>query len=62
MKKQIAVDELTLRLRAAGATLIVGLKWYGKTTTARQRAKSVLEIQAPDLQEGYLKSAETEPI
>ena len=53
--------ELDLRLRSVGAVLIVGPKWCGKTTTGKQRAKSVLEMQDPDLQDGYLKLAETKP-
>lgn len=52
---------LDLRLRAVGATVIVGPKWCGKTTTAKQKAKSILEMQDPDLQEGYLKLAATKP-
>ena len=54
-------SELELRLRSVGATLIVGPKWCGKTTTAKQKAASVLEMQDPDLQEGYLKLADTKP-
>lgn len=52
---------LDVRLRAVGATVIVGPKWCGKTTTAKQKAKSVIEMQDPDLQEGYLKLASTKP-
>lgn len=52
---------LDVRLRAVGATVIVGPKWCGKTTTAKQKAKSVIEMQDPDLQEGYLKLAATRP-
>ena len=52
---------LDLRLRAVGATVIVGPKWCGKTTTAKQKAESILEMQDPDLQEGYLKLAATKP-
>ncbi len=52
---------LDVRLRAVGATVIVGPKWCGKTTTAKQKAKSVIEMQDPDLQEGYLKLASTRP-
>ncbi len=59
--KRIVDTELDLRLRSIGATLIVGPKWCGKTTTAKQHARSVLEMQNPDLQEGYLKLAETKP-
>ena len=54
-------SELDLRLRSVGATLIVGPKWCGKTTTAKQKAASVLEMQDPDLQDGYLKLADTKP-
>lgn len=53
--------ELDLRLRAVGATVLIGPKWCGKTTTAKQKAKSVLEMQDPDLQEGYLRLAQTKP-
>ena len=58
---RIVDSELDLRLRAVGATVIVGPKWCGKTTTAKQKARSVLEMQDPDLQEGYLKLAATKP-
>ena len=58
---RIVDNELSLRLRSAGAVLIVGPKWCGKTTTAKQHARSVLEMQDPDLQGGYLKLAETKP-
>ena len=58
---RIVDAEIDLRLRAVGATVIVGPKWCGKTTTAKQKAKSVLEMQDPDLQEGYLKLAATKP-
>lgn len=58
---RIVDNELDLRLRAVGATVIVGPKWCGKTTTAKQKARSVLEMQDPDLQEGYLKLAATKP-
>lgn len=54
---RVVDEELDLRLRAVGATVIVGPKWCGKTTTAKRRAKSVLEMQDPDFQEGYLKLA-----
>ena len=58
---RIADQELRLRLQAIGATIIVGPKWCGKTTTAKQQANSILELQDPDLQEGYLKLASTQP-
>ena len=58
---RIVDAELDMRLRAVGATVIVGPKWCGKTTTAKQKAESILEMQDPDLQEGYLRMAATKP-
>ena len=58
---RVVDSELDLRLRAVGATVLVGPKWCGKTTTAKQKSKSVLEMQDPDLQEGYLRLAQTKP-
>ena len=58
---RIVDEELALRLEAFGATLIVGPKWCGKTTTAEQKAKSILRMQDPDLREGYLAAANTKP-
>jgi len=52
---------LLLRLEAFGATLIVGPKWCGKTTTAEQVAGSVLRMQDPDLRDGYLATAKVKP-
>ena len=54
-------DELNLRLEAFGATLIVGPKWCGKTTTAEQKAKSILKMQDPDRRDGYIATANTKP-
>ncbi|MEG0077362.1 ATP-binding protein [Anaerorhabdus sp.] len=44
-----------------GATLIVGPKWCGKTTTGLNIAKSVLRLQDPDNREEYLKTASIKP-
>lgn len=59
--KRVVDKELDLRLEAFGATLIVGPKWCGKTTTAKQKAKSVLKMQDPDMREGYIATARTKP-
>ena len=53
--------ELSDRLEAMGAVLIVGPKWCGKTTTAMQKAKSVLKMQDPDKTEAYLATAQAKP-
>lgn len=58
---RIVDDELDLRLDAFGATLIVGPKWCGKTTTAEQKAKSILRMQDPDKRDGYLATVQTKP-
>ncbi|MCM1415864.1 MAG: DUF4143 domain-containing protein [bacterium] len=58
---RIVDAELDLRLEAFGATLIVGPKWCGKTTTGEQKARSVIRMQDPDMREGYLVTANTKP-
>lgn len=59
--KRIADKALDLRLEAFGAVQIEGPKWCGKTTTAEQRAESVIKMQDPDLREGYMATARTKP-
>lgn len=44
-----------------GAVLIKGPKWCGKTTTAQQKAKSVLRLQDPDQSNSYLQMAQFMP-
>ncbi len=58
---RVVDKELSLRLDAFGATLIVGLKWCGKTTTGEQKAKSILRMQDPDRREAYLATAGAKP-
>lgn len=58
---RVVDSELDLRLEAFGATLIVGPKWCGKTTTGEQKAKSILRMQDPDKQGGYLSTAAAKP-
>lgn len=48
-------------LEAFGATLIEGPKWCGKTTTAEQKAASVLKLQDPDTRAASLTTAATKP-
>ncbi|MCL2111774.1 MAG: DUF4143 domain-containing protein [Clostridiales bacterium] len=59
--ERIIDKEIREKLSASGALLIRGPKWCGKTTSAMQVAKSVLEMQNPDLQENYLELAATKP-
>ena len=60
-KKRIADELLDLKLEAFGATLIIGPKACGKTTTAKQKAKTVIEFQDEDLREKYLSVAKLMP-
>ena len=48
-KKRIADTLLERKLQGKGAVLIEGPKWCGKTTTARQLAKSVLDLGDTDV-------------
>ncbi len=59
--ERIADEQLQLLLEAFGAVQIKGPKWCGKTTTAMQQAKSVLQMQDPDNRESYLETARTTP-
>ncbi len=54
-------DVLKRRLELYGAILIIGPKWCGKSTTAKQYAKSVLELQNPRTRENNLEIAKTRP-
>lgn len=60
-KKRIVDDLLDLKLESFGATLIVGPKGCGKTTTAKQKSKSFIEFQDGDKRENYLSVAENMP-
>ncbi|MBR0271340.1 MAG: ATP-binding protein [Methanobrevibacter sp.] len=55
-------DELDELLEYMGAVLIVGPKWCGKTTTAEQHAKSVIQLQDPTYSKNYLKLADVDPL
>jgi len=62
MYKLRIADQLLLgQLEAAGAVLIQGPKWCGKTTTAAQAAKSVLYMDWPRELEKNLFLAEENP-
>lgn len=60
-KKRIVDDLLDLKLESFGATLIVGPKGCGKTTTAKQKAKSFIEFQDEEKRENLLAVANTAP-
>lgn len=58
---RIIDKEIQEKLAVMGALLIRGPKWCGKTTSAKQVAKSILEMQNPDLQDNYIELANTKP-
>ena len=58
---RIADRILDLRLEAFGAVQIAGPKWCGKTTTAEQKAASVIKMQDPDKRTAYLATANVKP-
>ena len=60
-RERIADVMLKEQLEAAGAVLIQGPKWCGKTTTARQQAKSVLNMDHPKMMKEYMMLAENDP-
>ena len=65
MKKyypRIADKILKEELEAFGAVLINGPKWCGKTTTAKQVAKSVINMQDPSNKANYQKTVKIEPL
>lgn len=64
MKKYLPriVDSiLKNKLEYMGAVVIEGPKWCGKSTTAKQFSKSVIELQDPDKKIQYDNISETKP-
>ena len=59
--RRIVDDRLALKLEAFGATLILGPKGCGKTTTGKRFAKSVVEFQDEDQRDNLLMIANTKP-
>ncbi len=60
-RPRIADALLESKLQCFGATQIVGPKGCGKTTTAKMKAKSVVEFQDEDKRDQYLSVADTMP-
>lgn len=54
-------DELQIALQSAGAVLIEGAKWCGKTRTASNVSQSLLYMQDPDNTTSYQAMADTKP-
>lgn len=60
-KHRIIDGLLDLKLESFGATLIKGPKGCGKTTSAKQKAKSFVEFQDEEVRENLLAVAEAAP-
>lgn len=60
-KPRVCDKELSEQLEAAGAVLIEGAKWCGKTYTGRNAANSVLFMQDRDRSAMYKQMAATKP-
>ena len=58
---RIIDNQFELLMDAFGAVLIVGPKGCGKTTTAKQKAATVVEFQDEEERENYLLLAENRP-
>ena len=59
--KRIVDAELDIKTQAFGAINIVGPKGCGKTRTAKERCKTIIEFQDEEKRDGYLAVAETSP-
>ena len=60
-RERVADEMLREQLESAGAVLVQGPKWCGKTTTARQQAASVLNMDNPKMMREYMTLAESDP-
>lgn len=57
-RPRIVDNQLERMLRRIGAVLVQGPKWCGKTTTAEQKAASVIYMDDPSRKKMYLQTAE----
>ncbi len=60
-RPRLADKTLERKLKGKGAVLIQGPKWCGKTTTAEQRAKSILYISNPEDVKSNLVAVDINP-
>lgn len=57
-RPRIVDNQLERMLRRIGAVLIQGPKWCGKTTTAEQKASSIIYLDDPSRKKMYAQAAE----
>ncbi len=60
-KPRIADSLLSDKLEGMGAVLIEGMKWCGKTTTAEQKAKSIIYLDESGKRKQYIETASLDP-
>lgn len=60
-RSRILDDLIVRRSKTAGAILVEGIKWCGKTTTCEQAAKSVIYLDEPEKREHNLLMAKIRP-
>lgn len=60
-RKRVSDDILAFKLESAGAVLVEGVKWCGKTTTSEQIAKSVVYLDKVREQIGNLDILKVNP-
>ena len=60
-KKRILDSVMERRFKSAGAILLEGIKWCGKTTTCEQLAKSVIYMDEPEKRDHNLLMARIRP-
>ena len=59
--RRVVDDEIDRRTEAFNAVSIIGPKGCGKTRTAKERCKTIIEFQDEDKRDGYIAVAETSP-
>ena len=59
--RRIVDQEIDKRNKAFNAINIVGPKGSGKTRTAQERCKTIIEFQDEERRDGYMAVAETAP-
>ena len=59
--RRICDEELAFQLECAGAVVVQGPKWCGKTRTSEEMARSAVKLQDPLKQKEYHQIAQTMP-
>ena len=60
-KHRIIDEQFDARMGTLGAVLFIGPKGCGKTTTAKQKAKTIIEFQDEEKRENLLLLANNHP-